>query len=357
MGIVRIRSGAEQVAEHLRKEIANGRWKETIPGVHQLADELGVNHKTVKTALSILEQEELVISQGPGRRRAIQLKPTGKAVRPVRIGILAGDPKNKQDDYMLTLYHELIEAGHQAFFTARSLAEMNHDLKRVRRLVEETDVDAWLVVAGSRDVLEWFASQEIPAFALFGRRRGLPIASIGPDKATATVELTRRLIGLGHRRIVLLCRKTRRLPEPGAAERAFVQELDEHGIEAGPYHLPDWEETPLGLRRCLNSLFRVTPPTALIVDEPPFLVATLHFLTEHRVRVPQDLSLMATDPDSSFQWCHPSIAHMKWESRPWIRRVLRWANSVSLGKPDHRQTFTKAEFVEGGTIGPVNPSA
>jgi hypothetical protein len=54
-GLLRIRSVAEQVADHLRCEMMSGRWKETIPDIHQLADELGVNHKTVKTDLGFVE--------------------------------------------------------------------------------------------------------------------------------------------------------------------------------------------------------------------------------------------------------------------------------------------------------------
>jgi hypothetical protein len=33
--------------------------------------------------------------------------------------------------------------------------------------------------------------------------------------------------------------------------------------------------------------------------------------------------------------------------------MVRWANNVSRGKDGRRQTLTKAEFFEGGTIGPV----
>jgi hypothetical protein len=30
---------------------------------------------------------------------------------------------------------------------------------------------------------------------------------------------------------------------------------------------------------------------------------------------------------------------------------VSWANNVSQGKEDLRQTFTKADFIEGGTMG------
>lgn len=353
MGLIRIRTGAEQVAEHLSHEIRIGRWKESIPGIHQLADELGVNHKTVKNALTILENEGLVIPQGAGKRRKIDRSGKAMTERQLRICILAADPDTKQRDYMLNLHHELVEAGHHAFFAPGSLEEMRMNLKRVIRLVDQIEADAWLVSAGPRDILEWFAHQDLPAFALFGRRGGLPIASIGPDHLTATTEMTQRLIELGHRRIVLLCRVGRRLPIPGASERVFLDTLKAGGIEPSAYHLPDWEETPEGLHHCLESLFQVTPPTALIMDEPPFLVGALQFLGRHHIRVPEDVSLISNDPDASYEWCHPSVAHVQWDSRPWVRRVVRWAANVSKGKDDRRQSVTKSGFFEGGTVGPV----
>jgi DNA-binding LacI/PurR family transcriptional regulator len=93
------------------------------------------------------------------------------------------------------------------------------------------------------------------------------------------------------------------------------------------------------------------------MDEPPFLIAALQFLGRRNIRVPEDVSLLASDPDSSFNWCSPTIAHFQWDSRSWIRRVLRWATQVANGKEDLRQSLTKASFLAGGTVGPVSRKA
>ena len=150
---------------------------------------------------------------------------------------------------------------------------------RVARLVRRTEADAWVVGAGSREVLEWFAAQPVPVLALFGRRRGLPIAGVGPDQVSAHVAVARRLIELCHRRIVMLARRMRRLPVPGAVERAVFDEMAAHGIATGAFNLPDWEETSEGYHGCLKELFRLTPPTAMIIDEAPFLVAALQSIS------------------------------------------------------------------------------
>jgi DNA-binding LacI/PurR family transcriptional regulator len=77
----------------------------------------------------------------------------------------------------------------------------------------------------------------------------------------------------------------------------------------------------------------------------------MQFLMNRGLRVPQDVSLVCTDGSPIFEWGKPTVAH--WDTRPVVRRIVRWAATVSRGEKDLRQTLTKAEFFEGGTIGPA----
>jgi DNA-binding LacI/PurR family transcriptional regulator len=271
----------------------------------------------------------------------------------MRVAILTGDGTDQRRDYIVDLQHALEAAGHTAVLHQKSLADLGMNVKRVARFVAANEADAWVVLAGSRDILEWFAAGKRATFALFGRYNGLPLAACKPDKPPALADATRRLIELGHRRIVLLCREIRRLPEPGQSESAFLDELDEHGIPHGAFNLPSWEESAAGLRELLVNQFTHTPPTALIIQEPALYFAAIHFLANQGIRVPGEVSLVCTDPDPSFGWSDPPVAHIRWESRPLVRRIVRWAANVSRCKKDIRQTSVEAEFVEGGTMGPV----
>jgi DNA-binding LacI/PurR family transcriptional regulator len=342
-----------QVVAHLRRELASGRWGRVMPGSHRLARELGVNRKTTEAALAELERLGVVENQGAGRRRRIVAPLGDLGSHRLRIAILDYEPLALTEAYAVELQHLLLAAGHTASFTAKSLTELGMDLSRVRRLVDDTDADAWVVCSASREVLQWFAAQPVPALALFGWRHGLPMASVGPDKARPNLEVTRELIRLGHRRIVRMCRKVRRLPVLGPVEQAFASELATHGIAPSAYHLPDWEETVDGFHACLDSLFRLTAPSALILDEPPFYTAALQFCAQRGLRVPEDVSLACGDNDLTFGWCRPTVAHIRWDTRPVLQRIVRWAANVSHGKKDLRQTMTPAEFVPGGSIGPV----
>ncbi len=352
MAKVRFLTVTEQVAEHLRGELARGRWAGLMPGKHELAAELEVNNKTVEIALRQLEAEQVLVARGAGRRRSISMGDQPQR-RLLRIALLAGDSADLGLDYIVELRHRLQQAGDIVQIAGQTMADLRDDAARMGRLVKSTAADAWVVLGGSRRVLEWFAGRPEPVFALFGRRGGLPIAAVGPDKPAAVAEATRELIRLGHRKIVLMARPRRRLPEPGAPEKAFLRELASHGLAVGEYNLPAWEETPEDFHRCLEELFRVTPPTAMVIDETAFFFAAQQFLARRGLRVPEDVSLIATDPDPDFHWCRPSIAHISWDSDPLVRRIARWAANVSRGREDRRQTLTPAAFVAGGTVGPA----
>lgn len=353
----------ELVAANLRKALQEGRWSGNLPGVARLAVELDVSLHTIRHALRMLESEGLLGARGLGRSRSIiPIEVTG---RPLRLGILLhdarpyGQPKSTPlfpPPILLMIQHVLETAGHEVFFARQSQVDLQHDSGRISNHIAETPAAAWLVEAGSRDVLEWFAAQPLPCIALFGRVGGLSLARTGPDKVPAFRETTRKLIELGHRRIVLIARHGRRLPTAGIAERAFLAELAAHGITAGAYNLPDWQESPKGFSVLLESLFRNTPPTALILDEIGLYIAAAEFLARRGIVVPSQVSLVSTDEDESMAWCYPGIAHIRWDPAPVVRHVARWVAAVRKGRVDRTTHNFPAEFVLGGSVGPVKPS-
>ena len=164
-------------------------------------------------------------------------------------------------------------------------------------------------------------------------------------------ETVRYLASMGHQRIARFCHRQARVPKPNRVAQAYLDELEAVGIEASNFHMPDWDESRGGFIEALDSLFRLTPPTALILDGAYLYISAQHYLSARGLRVPQDVSLVCEDGNHNFRWCEPSVAHIHWETRPVIRRVAQWANRVANGKTDLRQSFTKAEFIPGGTVG------
>lgn len=344
-------SAVEQIAEHLRKAILSGELQNTMPGVRSLATTLGVNHKTINAALAQLEKKGLLISQGQGLPREIVL-PEDHTPPGLRIAILDFDSQSQGVNYMIDLRRRLEATGHLPFFTKKCLKSLGSDTTRIARYVKQISAEAWIIGAGHREILEWFAKQEKPAFAMFGGYDQVHIAATGPDKATPLAEVTRHLLALGHRRISFIARQEVRHPKPAKGILAFLNELEAAGITTGAFNLPNWEETREGFGRLLESFFDgPTPPTALILDEAFEFNACYHFISQRGLRIPNDISLVCTDYDPELGWCKPPVSHISWDYRPVVRRIVSWANNVAKGKDDREQYITKAEFVKGGTIG------
>lgn len=343
-----------QAVDHLRHEILQGRWRQTMPGRQKLAEELGLNEKTVEVALDQLEKEGLLESQGAGKRRRIVANVEHQP-SVLRVAYLEHSPGDKGEAYMISLTHQLQDAGHAPFYADKTLTEFGMKPSRIARMVKKTQADAWVVCAGARSILEWFAANDIPCFALFGPMDDLPLPGTKPDRVKPLTEATRALLELGHRRISFLCRHQNRHPLPAIGLRVYLSELEAAGIETGDFHLPEWEGSAEGLMRILDSLCdSPTPVTALFLDEPFLYHAAHHHLSKRGLRIPEDISLICTDGHETFRWCRPGVAHIEWDTRPIVRRIVRWADNIAKGKTDLRQSFTKSSFVPGGTIGPVN---
>jgi len=347
-----LRSATEQVADYLRREILRRRWTGVMPGSIWLAGELGVGHGTLDAALALLEAEGLLVPQGKGRPRRIE-RGKKRSTDGLHMKILLYDGSERKRDYAVELIYKLQEAGHSADFAKRTLSDMRMDLNKFAKYVGANKADAWLVWGASREVLEWFAARPQPAYALFGRQPSVNIGGTGTLKSPALAQVVSRLVALGHRRIVMLTRPERRRPVPGIYEKRFLEALKTHGIRVGSFNLPDWENNPGDFRRCLDALFAHTPPTALILSEPQLFYAAQQYLAQRGIVPPRDVSMLCGDADTLFAWSDPEVSHLRWDPGSLSRNVLRWVGQVERGRESRRQSLMEAEFVEGGTIGPV----
>lgn len=345
-------STSDQLAEHLRREINSGKLSGVMPGIKQLVQSLGVNSVSVTKAVKQLEREGLVINQGKGRNRLISSINPNK-VRPLKIGMLYYDSADACRFDSLILKQELANAGHTVVPAHTSLQEMKMDVKRTAKLVQSMDVDAWVIFAGSYQILEWFEQQGPPAFALYGRHNKVNLASMGIRKAPVLSSMISKLITLGHRRIVMLAREERRKPHLGLLEQVFIDELETHGIHTGSFNIPDWDESAEGLERVIDSLFQYTKPTALIIGDAVLFNAVQLHLAHKGIFAPKNISLFCNDTEESFKWTRPDITHIQWDHRPSVRRIIQWAKNISQGVKDRKKSYTKAVLHEGETIGPV----
>ena len=339
----------EQVANYLREQISKGRWTGPMPGRNPLVKELGVNGSTLERALLQLEKEGLLVSQGQGRPRRI-CNDAEPAVPCTRVAIMLYEPVDAYHALIVDLQHQLSSMGHIVSFTSKSLMELKHNPMRVLATLEKSPADAYILLAAPRQVLSVTLQLPAPVFALFGRMSDLPMAGVGQHTKKAFREVIECLCENGHRRIVKLTRSENLEGELGKVERGFLNELENRGLSTGIYNLPHWENTPRGFQQCLDELFRVTPPTAIILDEWKLYYAAKNHLAGKRGKASRDAVCISMDYHDSFDWCQPSVPHFHADQSKYVKRTVEWVNNIARGKKDIRQTNIYASFVGGGSL-------
>ena len=353
---------AEQTAAHLQAKLRAGHWGGKLPGVLLLCAELNVSQATMRAAILQLEAEGVLSPGGPGRSRTVAARVRARAGRQaLRVGVLLHermvDENPGMQGALALLQHEIERAGHGCFFSRPCQASLRHETGRIASYLAEMAADAWVVVAPRMKVLEWLATQPVPVISIGTRNREVAVAGASVDRRPSMAAVTRLLLDLGHRRMVLICPRGLREPAPAPIVQAFTSELTDAGLRwSYGYNVPEWEETPVGFRALLEGFFAATPPTALLLDETPRVLAALAFCAERGWRIPEQVSLVAMQSDSSLAWCHPSIAQVRWDPAPVHRCVVRWLGAVGKGDADHEFVTFPAEFVPGGSIGPVRKS-
>lgn len=358
----RQRSLIEQIADHLRLGFRNGHWCGQLPGVRSLVAELGVSKSSVEAALRLLETDGSLGSAGPGKRKQI-VTPRGdrEKARSLRVGVVLSDPLRQinlhSQQLMLDMIRRTENAGHTCFTAERCMSELGNKIPRIARMIESASADAWVAYSAPREVLAWFVSRSIPVMAVGGGVLGLPVACTVSSIDQAIRDSVGNLVGLGHRRIVGISPDSWRLPVPSHTGNAFLQALGEHGIPPTSYNLPAWDQTREGLEKLLESLFRITPPTALCFVNPAPYVAALEFFGLMGIRVPRDLSVICMTTGPAFSLLPRCPAHFNWPIEEHVRRVSRWIKCLAKGGVDLGQFTFPATFEPGETLAPARTRA
>lgn len=349
--------------EWLREGVQAGHWSAGLPGLGTLAREHGVSEGTMRRAVRLLENEGVFSYAGAGRRRQVVMGQANEKTKPacqLRVAVLLRDELANEAAgfrWIVATVQSKIEAkGHQMVLLKKTQADFHFDDNRVIRMLKRETADLWIVIGGSRILLEWFTAQDRCVFAFGGGCVRMPeVAATGSQTLPAHLATIRRLCSLGHRRIVfLLPYFVRHLDgKQSGMVRPIMEEFAAHGISGGPYHVPDFEETPEGLRERLDALFRVTPPTAIFATYPGWMFGVLSYLAVRGLKVPEDVSVVCGNDASGFAWTQPRVAHYQHDDERMARRIVKWVEHWGQGRRDCKQEFAPARLIEEGSIGPV----
>jgi LacI family transcriptional regulator len=180
--------------------------------------------------------------------------------------------------------------------------------------VRRRRMDGLLLFAGDnahKDFTGALANLDLPCVAIDREVSGVP--SVRADHRGGGLEITRYLIGLGHRRIALLTGRAALLP---SSERlaGYRQAHTEAKLEVDPdLVLPQTQGSGIAFSDVCQLLRGPNRPTAIITLGTHMLAGVMDALSSSGLRYPDDVSLVCIGDTDLARHATPGVSALTWD--------------------------------------------
>ena len=323
----------------------------------------GVSTATVSRALNAPEQVDVdtrrLVTDAVAKLRYVPHGPA-RALRSHRSRMVAAVVPS----FSYALYARTTSAM-QAVLDAKGysmvLAEHHYDLQEELRITEKLlgrGVDAVVFVGLHHEaaLFALLADYGRPYVLTWGVDPMRQHPSVGFDNHAATFEMTRHLIGLGHRRFGLLSAATDgndRATERGAGMRAALTQaeliLDERYVRYGPI---DLAAAAAMMQRLLEAENR---PTAVVCTNDVFAVGAMMACRSAGVAIPEQISITGVDNTDLGATQTPGLTSIRTPIVEVGRAAAQQMVARLEGKPHSSFATLPFELVFRGSTGPAGP--
>ncbi len=302
-----------QVLAYLRRNLAEGRWKDELPSEAELCRELRVSRPTLRKAIGQLVKERRVIPGGKGKHHRIlpaMQEPCARRGRIIRY--LTPYPRASLSATHYEIFNGLRSAAHSAGYEV--VYEQRPRLFRMRspaafgKLEGLPDTAGWVLMYSTRLLQGWFESKGWPGVLAGMPYPGIGLPCIYPDTEAAARHAAGLFHARGYRRMAFLLPGFTSLGDR-LAGKAFVAEaarLGSTGVIAG--YKPEIAD----LRRTLDQLLVERPrPDAYFTNCPEHAVTLLCHLRNAGVAVPEEAAILCGWDDPFLDHAVPSIGRYR----------------------------------------------
>lgn len=354
------------VVELLRHHLTRGEWTDRLPGNRVLRRTLGVSGDTISAAIAQLSKEGLLSVSGPRQRIKILTPAPPRA--PSRAPAALSSPVRQilslipQDQDGPSKFRLIMEAKLRETLAPHGIQVRSREVKygtdgRRRRhwdqLLAMERYDAIVAFGGTPWFGRWAVNCGIPVCYIGGNPGPHPI----PTAGSAVRDLIRRslheLFRLGHRRILLPVCGNHAYKE--ALRKLLAAVFEEAGLPFQPRLSVTFgeEHNPEDYHTCLLHAWPTLRPTAILCMTCGEYLSALSFALQHRLRIPQDLSLIALGIDPVMAWLHPQPTQFYPPIDALVDMVAGWLRRPDPKAPAPPFVELDCTWVPGQTIGPA----
>ena len=361
---VKKQSLAIVTADNLREAIAEGIWKNHLPGELTLAKSLGVSRSTLRQAMEILRNDGYLVTHKGRQTNICKLPDSESRQRKIdQIHILAPFPMDRMPNYVIfwidALRSQLHEANLSLTVHAGSIYYRQQTTEALSELVNSYSAGCWVLIFSEPAIQYWFQEKAVPAVIAGLPAPGIRLPYVSVDHEATMFHAIGRLTSRGHQRIAMIARST---SSPGLKSflAAFEQTCTRMGKEKveGQILLMKKDCPAYVGRQLLNCLNFKDPITAFIIGSPFHTITAFSHLPEHGIRIPRDVSIVTTYGDHTLHHLSPTPSHYLFDAHVFGRKIFDCVTKLASGLDlTDRRFLVVPEPVQGASIGDVRTSA
>ena len=304
------------------------------------------------TALRLLEAEGILSKAEKGKSREIltgsskPLKPSSTSAIYQKITIVLGFPRTEHiandRDVLRYIEERLVKLGKEFDEIVFQISDDASSARFVKEIIPHHQTDLYIFMGAFGSIASLLQERGIAAIYLGGAFDAKDIPLIGYSATRMFSEALDKLYVYGHRRIISLLQEA--LIDEGSSLSTVESHLHEHykklGILSSNYHIPKKVKMDQ-LYETLEDIFRITPPTALIIEEIEYMPIVCSFFMKNKISFPEDVSLICLGQDESLAHYHPPITHTVKSPIAAGKRVIHTIRLLTNNYPDIRGSYHK----------------
>ncbi|MFC4992455.1 substrate-binding domain-containing protein [Rubritalea tangerina] len=323
-------------ADAIEEAIAEGVWQEKLPGSRKLCEQFSVSQRTLTTALDILTRRNVIDAPEGTRARRISksYKPNKKKALPKResLLILGSYELHGHDAATSNILSGIAQLFRQKNWDVFSQA--SEEFKNAKpgpvfeQLAARYKHSRWLLCAAPQPVIQWCMDKNLRVICLGGALPEPPPPTVSVSITGLMKDAIHLALSKGHQSFSILC------PTPSKEYEKTVKNtvsdaLQSFGMPFLPnYHFPKIAvDDPEPLKQVLDSIFKVTPPSLLIVTEERQLITVYSYCMLRGIRIPDDLSVILSLSSRNVDWFNPIPTHFSIPVQKMIKSVANYVEN------------------------------
>jgi len=223
-------------------------------------------------------------------------------------------------------------------------------------VVQRHDITRGVILAGtnSPNLINLLISKSIPFVVLGNNIMGEIEPSnydiVYSDDIQGGQDITRYLIGLGHRHIWFV--GNTRLPWFARCFEGYRRAMEEAGLPANCSPIDSTNETDIGYLGTKSILSRGEPMTAIFAGNDPTAHGVYKALRDSGLEIPDDVSVVGCD-DTIGSWLYPSLTTLREFPEQLGRKMVELLiNRISDPRIDSQQATLPTELIRRNSCAP-----